>query len=128
MVVIDAMGGVTRYEYDEAGCAVRIIDPLGAVTHRRFNGRNQAVEVVDPLGRATTAGYDAAGRQTWQRDPDGHVTAWAYDGAGLQRRVSVDGRLLAEIERDIARRRVRVHEHLFNEAKPESTAQDVVKH
>ena len=97
------MGGRTRFEYDTRGRLIRITDPLGGVTTRTYTATDQVDSVTDPLGRVTTATYDPAGRQLSQTDPDGHTTTWAYDAAGREASTSVDGALIAAIERDLVR-------------------------
>ncbi|MEC5193550.1 MULTISPECIES: RHS repeat domain-containing protein, partial [unclassified Arthrobacter] len=51
-----------------------------------------------------TATYDPAGLQLSQTDPDVHTTTWTYDAAGQEAATSVDGKLLAAVERDLIRR------------------------
>ena len=53
----------------------------------------------------STATYDPAGRQLSQTDPDGRTTSWTYDTAGREATTSVDGKLIAAIDRDLLRRR-----------------------
>ncbi|MDO5051724.1 MAG: DUF6531 domain-containing protein [Pseudoclavibacter sp.] len=111
IAAVNGLGGTTRYEYDARGRLVRITDPLGAVTTRSYTELDKVASVTDPGGAVTTAGYDPAGRQLWQKDPDGRLTEWSYDRAGRQQRVSVDGRIQAEIEREVRRNRVRITDH-----------------
>lgn len=118
---VDAKGGVTRYGYDVNGRVVSITAPTGAVTRREYDAMNHLVAETDPLGRRTTAGYDAAGRQVWQQDPDGERVEWSYDEHGRLVRMSTSAGVVKEIERDAARRRLRVteggtvHEMVFDE-------------
>ncbi|WP_223944993.1 DUF6531 domain-containing protein [Arthrobacter sp. StoSoilB20] len=108
---INGVGGRTGFEYDTRGRLTRITDPNGGVTTRTYTATDQVDSVTDPLGRVTTATYDAAGRQLSQTDPDGHATTWAYDAAGREASTSVDGALIAAIERDVAGRRVVITDH-----------------
>ncbi|BCW57451.1 DUF6531 domain-containing protein [Arthrobacter sp. StoSoilB20] len=108
---INGVGGRTGFEYDTRGRLTRITDPNGGVTTRTYTATDQVDSVTDPLGRVTTATYDAAGRQLSQTDPDGHATTWAYDAAGREASTSVDGALIAAIERDLAGRRVVITDH-----------------
>ena len=88
------------------GRLVRITDPLGGVTTRTYTATDLVDSVTDALGRVCTASYDPAGRQLSQTDPDGHTTTWTYDSAGRGNSTSVDGNLLAAVERDLIRRRM----------------------
>ncbi|MET4542689.1 YD repeat-containing protein, partial [Arthrobacter bambusae] len=108
---INGVGGRTRFEYDTRGRLTKITDPTGGVTTRTYTATDQVDTVTDPLGRVTTATYDPAGRQLSQTDPDGHTTTWAYDAAGREASMSVDGALIAAIERDVAGRRVVITDH-----------------
>ncbi|NQD89313.1 type IV secretion protein Rhs [Paenarthrobacter sp. CM16] len=108
---VNGVGGRTRFEYDTRGRLTRITDPLGGVTTRTYTATDQVDSVTDPLGRVTTATYDPAGRQLSQTDPDGHTTTWTYDTAGREASTSVDGALIAAIERDVAGRRVVITDH-----------------
>ncbi|WP_434995864.1 DUF6531 domain-containing protein [Arthrobacter sp. Ld5] len=112
---INGVGGRTRFEYDTRGRLIKVTDPLGGVTTRTYTPTDQVSSVTDPLGRVTTATYDPAGRQLSQTDPDGHTTTWTYDAAGQEKTTSVDGRLLAAIERDVMNRRVVVTDHTGND-------------
>ncbi|XTR53030.1 DUF6531 domain-containing protein [Pseudarthrobacter sp. So.54] len=111
---INGVGGRTFFDYDVRGRLVRITDPLGGVTTRTYTATDLVDAVTDPLGRVTTATYDPAGRQLSQTDPDGHTTTWTYDAAGQEATTSVDGKLLASIDRDLLRRRVVITDHTRN--------------
>ncbi|MDR6637635.1 DUF6531 domain-containing protein [Paenarthrobacter nitroguajacolicus] len=108
---INGVGGRTRFEYDTRGRLTRITDPVGGVTTRTYTATDQVDSVTDPLGRVTTATYDPAGRQLSQTDPDGHTTTWTYDTAGREASTSVDGALIAAIERDLPGRRAVITDH-----------------
>ncbi|WP_264356271.1 DUF6531 domain-containing protein [Pseudarthrobacter sp. MM222] len=103
---VNGVGGRTLFEYDVRGRLVRITDPLGGVTTHTYTATDQVDSVTDPLGRVSTASYDPAGRQLSQTDADGHTTTWSYDSAGRETSTSVDGKLLAAVERDLIRRRM----------------------
>jgi RHS repeat-associated protein len=108
---VNGNGGITRYGYDANGRAVEVTDPLGHVTRREFDAMNRCVAETDPLGRTTRAGYDPAGRLSWQEDASGRRTAWTYDAAGRVTSMSVDGRVVTTIERDLADRTVTISDH-----------------
>ncbi|GAA3589342.1 hypothetical protein GCM10022198_11510 [Klugiella xanthotipulae] len=109
--VVNGVGGKTDYEYDARGRLVRITDPVGGVTTRTYTETDKVDSVTDPLERVTTATYDAAGRQLSQTDADGHTTSWTYDAGGRQDTVSIDGRLVSTVSRDVTRRRVAFTDH-----------------
>lgn len=105
----DGNGHTTRYGYDANGRCVEITHPDGGITRRTFDANNRCTAETDPLGRVTTAEYDPAGRQTAQVDPSGRRTEWTYDQrTGLLASTSVDGVEISRIERDPARRTVRI--------------------
>ncbi|MFK0040039.1 DUF6531 domain-containing protein [Paenarthrobacter sp. NPDC090517] len=108
---INGVGGRTGFEYDARGRLTKITDPAGGVTTRTYTATDQVESVTDQLGRVTTATYDPAGRQLSQTDPDGHTTTWTYDAPGREATTSVDGTLLAAIERESTRRRVVITDH-----------------
>ncbi|WP_220272938.1 LysM peptidoglycan-binding domain-containing protein [Aquitalea aquatica] len=58
----DALGGVTRSEYDAFGNAVKVTDPRGYSGYFYFDARNQSVLHIDPAGYATASVYDAFGQ------------------------------------------------------------------
>ncbi|HEY9293149.1 MAG TPA: DUF6531 domain-containing protein [Microlunatus sp.] len=109
--VVNGNGGVTRFGYDAAGRNTTITDPLGNTTWREFDAENRCIAETDALGRTTRAGYDAAGRQTWQEEPGGRRTEWTYDEAGRVASITVGGRLVSSISRDLLNRRVTITDH-----------------
>ncbi len=111
IAVVNGVGGVSRFDYDANGRVVQVTDPLGGVTRREFDAMNRCVAEIDPLGRVTRGGYDRAGRQTWQQDPSGQQMRWTFDAAGREASISVDGRTIVTIERDLRSRTVRTTEH-----------------
>ncbi|WP_157683870.1 DUF6531 domain-containing protein [Microlunatus soli] len=109
--VVNGNGGVTRYGYDAGGRATTITDPLGNVTRREFDAMDRCVAETDPLGRTTRAGYDPAGRLAWQQDPRGRRMEWTYDASGRETSMSIDGRVITTIERDLRNRTVTIRDH-----------------
>ncbi|GAB3749836.1 hypothetical protein GCM10028864_23860 [Microlunatus parietis] len=107
---VNGAGGVTRYDYDGRGRLIMITDPLGGVTRRSYDAMDRLTGETDPLGRTTTIEYDAAGRLVARTDPSGRRTEWSFL-AGRMSSLQVDGRLVAEITRDLRNRRVRVADH-----------------
>ncbi|WP_152364027.1 DUF6531 domain-containing protein [Microlunatus speluncae] len=103
-------GGITRYDYDALGRVIMITDPLGGVTRRSYDPMGRLIAETDPLGRTTTAEYDAAGRQLTRTDPCGRRTERTFR-AGQEATLRIDGRLIAEISRDLRDRRVIIADH-----------------
>lgn len=117
VTVTNGLGGKTRFTYDARGRVIRVTDPVGGVTEYTYTQTDQVAEVTDPLGRVTAVSYDAAGRvlsETVPNDkrPSGvSVSRWSYDRAGRVQALEVDGRLVAEIDRDRFAHRVVVTDH-----------------
>ncbi len=107
---INGNGGVTRYDYDALGRMIMITDPLGGVTRRTYDAMDRLVAETDPLGRTTTAEYDGAGRQLARTDPCGRRTEWTFH-AGRESTLRIDGRLIAELSRDLRNRSVVIADH-----------------
>lgn len=107
---VNGNGGITRYEHDARGRVVMITDPTGGVTRRRYDGMDRLVAETDPIGRTTTAEYDAAGRLLARTDPCGRRAEWSF-AAGRESTLRVDGRMIAEIVRDLRSRSVVVTDH-----------------
>jgi RHS repeat-associated protein len=100
--VTDALGKVTRYDYDDRGALRKVTDPLGRATTFTVNDAGQVTGVADPLGKTTTTTYslgdvvsvtdplgrmqqtahDAAGRVVAATDPLGNATTTRYDVLG----------------------------------------------
>lgn len=107
---VNGNGGVTRYDYDGLGRLITITDPLGGVTRRSYDAMDRLIAETDPLGRTATAEYDAAGRRLARTDPAGRRTEWSFrDGRPADLRI--DGRLIAEITRDLRNRSVLIADH-----------------
>ncbi|QWW19103.1 hypothetical protein I6B53_08240 [Schaalia sp. 19OD2882] len=101
--VIDAEGGVTRFEWDgpllrrtidptgvgvrldhdEFGEVVAVTNSLGDVARFERDALGRVTAAVTPLGHRTTYGYDSAsGALAWKREPDGGLTRWEYTPGG----------------------------------------------
>ncbi len=83
--VIDAVGAVTGYTYDNDGRVIRTIQyaALNASTGVQTLAQMQAwANNIDPNNIITRSVYDAGGRLIYAVDPDGYVTGYTYDGDG----------------------------------------------
>jgi RHS repeat-associated protein len=79
--VVDQMGRVTRYEYDENGRRIKTIDPLGGIASYAYNANGEVVSVTDSLGHTTAYTYRADGHLDTVRDAFGGITRYQYDAA-----------------------------------------------
>ncbi|PPK88770.1 RHS repeat-associated protein [Neolewinella xylanilytica] len=89
--VVNSLGQVTLYHYNEDGLVWKTVDPLG---HERLSLYGEACELlreVDELGRVTSYVYDALGHRSEITYPDGsrikltrkdHLLAAAKDQVG----------------------------------------------
>lgn len=124
--VTDALGNVTRFEYDANDRIVGQLNPDGTETayehsccagvasvdelgHERRFRRDQLLRitsVVDETGAASLVEHDPAGLVTRVTDPLGRSLGWLHDRAGLPvGLVNPDDTMLA-IERDVLGRAV----------------------
>lgn len=79
---VDALGGITRTEYDECDRKIHEIDPLGGSRRLRYDARGNLVEVQDPDGSTLRLQYDAQDRPIEATDPNGGVWTFTYDSQG----------------------------------------------
>jgi RHS repeat-associated protein len=80
-------GGVdvstTQYGYDARGNVSSTTDALGNVTRSEFDDRGLSIAIVDPLGRRIELDYDAAGLMVGRRSvATGIACAWVRDLGG----------------------------------------------
>jgi RHS repeat-associated protein len=81
--VVDAHGGVTRYEYDAAYNLAAVTDPLGRVTRYSYDAQGNATTIVDPAGGIARAAYEPVyARPTRLVDPLGRGLDLDYDSVG----------------------------------------------
>ncbi len=80
--IINAAGGVSRFEYDDARRRTKEIDANGGVVLNQYNANNQLAKRTDPLGNAMQYAYRADGRVASVTDALGHVTLYGYDATG----------------------------------------------
>jgi RHS repeat-associated protein len=75
----DALGNVSRFEYDDENRITTIIDPLGNKTVHYHDSRNRLTKVVDPLRREMVHQYDEENNRIRTVDKRGSQTLYAYD-------------------------------------------------
>lgn len=81
--VTDALGLVTRYDYDASSQLTKITAPaVGGVSPTRqfaYNASGDVVSVTDGEGRTVSYEYDANGNQVLQRDQAGNTVTRTFD-------------------------------------------------
>ena len=93
---------VSTMVYDGAGNPVQVLDAEGGLSRYEYNGSNQMVRMISPAGRVTEYSYDACGRLAATYDaagtPEQSVTRDEYDA---------DSRLIRQVYGDGSEARVR---------------------
>ena len=93
---------VSTMVYDGAGNPVEVLDAEGGLSRYEYNGSNQMVRMVSPAGRVTEYSYDVCGRLAASYEAAGtaeqSVTRYEYD---------VDSRLIRQVYGDGSEARVR---------------------
>lgn len=81
--VTDALGLVTRYEYDASSQLTKITAPaVGGISPTQqytYNANGDVTSVVDGEGRTVVFEYDANGNQRLQRDQAGNTVTRTFD-------------------------------------------------
>jgi RHS repeat-associated protein len=75
----DALGRITRFEYDTVGNRVSLTDPSGQTTRWDFDALNRMVRDIDALGAAATFAYDSEGNRIEAVDRSGRRRTFGYD-------------------------------------------------
>ena len=93
---------VSTMVYDGAGNPVQVLDAEGGLSRYEYNGSNQIVRMISPAGRVTEYSYDACGRLATTYEAAGtaeqSVTHYEYDA---------DSRLIRQVYGDGSEARVR---------------------
>ena len=93
---------VSTMVYDGAGNPVQVLDAEGGLSRYEYNGSNQMVRMISPAGRVTEYSYDACGRLATIYEAAGtaeqSVTRYEYDA---------DSRLIRQVYGDGSEARVR---------------------
>ena len=93
---------VSTMVYDGAGNPVQVLDAEGGLSRYEYNGSNQMVRMISPAGRVTEYSYDACGRLAATYEAAGtaeqSVTRYEYDA---------DSRLIRQVYGDGSDARVR---------------------
>ena len=90
--VVDARGGLWRYEGNDRGLVTKTVDPKGGVTTRVFDDHGRIIAVEHPDGSVTRWKRDDRGRPEVVIDPFGRETLYERDERGsVVRNVGPDG-------------------------------------
>lgn len=93
---------VSTMVYDGAGNPVQVLDAEGGLSRYEYNGSNQMVRMISPAGRVTEYSYDVCGRLAATYEAAGtaeqSVTRYEYDA---------DSRLIRQVYGDGSEARVR---------------------
>ena len=87
--ILDAEGGLTRYEYNRAHQLVREVSPAGRVKTYAYDRAGRLASMTDGNGNTTELEYDADSRPVARKFADGTVERMTYDRAS--RIISVVG-------------------------------------
>ncbi|WP_143873857.1 DUF6531 domain-containing protein [Catenovulum sediminis] len=93
MMVKDANGGETIYEYNNDGQLEKVTDSLGFVSENKFDNSGRLIEAYDAKGNITRYEYDAANRVVNKIQDYGDNTKlntktnYQFDGQGRKFRV-----------------------------------------
>lgn len=82
--IIDAEGGVVVFGYDANGNLTKVTDPVNNLTEFRFDKANRVMQEIDPLKASRFFEYDAAGNRTKATDRNGKVRTFDYDALNRQ--------------------------------------------
>ena len=80
--VTDALGGSTTTSYDALGRVTSTTDAEGNTTTYTYDANGNVLTVTDALGNSVTYTYDNRGRTATAKDKLGSVTTYAYDARG----------------------------------------------
>ncbi|WP_258958973.1 DUF6531 domain-containing protein [Paenibacillus tyrfis] len=80
--IVDPLGGVVQYEYNELGELLSETDEEGRITRYAYDEFGRIVEEVQPNGGAWKYTYREDGRLEQVTDPEGGIRAWQYDEQG----------------------------------------------
>ena len=83
----DALQNLTQYAYttggtEPAGLLKEMLDPLGRLTSYTYDQHGQLISTTNPAGQTTTYTYDALGRRLTTTYPGGRADWSCYDAAG----------------------------------------------
>lgn len=78
----DANGGITYYEYDNAGHVVTKTDTIGYETTYTYDDMGNQLSATDPLGNVVSMTYNCRGQMLTKTDANANVTTYTYNANG----------------------------------------------
>lgn len=123
--VVDPLGRVVQYGYDDARRLVSVTDAAGGVVRYEYDAAGRLAAIADPRGITYLRNaYDGAGRVIQQTQADGGVWRFDYDGpVGAHTRASVtDPRGAVTTHRFVAGRPVAIIDALGQTTRTEHDA------
>jgi RHS repeat-associated protein len=78
----DALGRVTKYNYDANGQIDEITDPMGGQYKTIYNWPARTIETIDPLGNKTRYEYDQNNQLTKVVNAAGGTSLYTFDARG----------------------------------------------
>ncbi|MFY9227026.1 MAG: RHS repeat-associated core domain-containing protein, partial [Blastocatellia bacterium] len=83
ITVVDRLGQIMRYEYDNTFSFVtKVTDKNGHITRFTYDSRGNRTSVINAKGETTTFAYDSFGQQTSMTDALNHTWSMGYDSQG----------------------------------------------
>jgi RHS repeat-associated protein len=90
--VVDSMGAVRFYRYNDFNLVTKTIDPLGGVSLFTYDESNKIALAVNQVGSATLLAYDEKKRQIAKTKAGGSTEEFVYDAEGrLAKHVNPQG-------------------------------------
>lgn len=80
----DGVGNEQQWTYDQRNCLVEEIDAEGNSSRYRYDagGQRLLLKKLEPLAKTTSYEYDSLGRKIKETDPAGRVKEYIYDNYG----------------------------------------------
>jgi YD repeat-containing protein len=98
LATTNALGRVTRYEYDKAGRQTAVIDALSNRTDYAYDAAGRLITTTNALGKVTRYEYDLVGRRVRTIFPDASFTGTAYNELGQRLRETNQLGLVTDFE------------------------------
>jgi len=116
---VDALGGVTRYRYDQMGNLTRLVNPLGQAADFTYDDAGRLLQVIAPNRVTTAYAYDLAGRMVTRtvlpRDGGAaEVDSFSYTPSGQLAQAAAASGLVVDYSYDAAQRLVGARDNLGN--------------
>ncbi|MCP4410560.1 MAG: RHS repeat protein, partial [Gammaproteobacteria bacterium] len=80
--IMDALGNLTQFEYNDNNNLTQSIDAGGKVTKNLYDGRNNLISTTNALDQSTFYAYNTRGQVTTVTDANNNITRYGYDALG----------------------------------------------